>query len=437
MVEHHSSNFRVITTNFLGVRIFRKFTVLSLQTTCREVLCPRDHYNKGGRCIPLYNILSGISLNIKLEIMPSLKIAKADRLEFANTLKYLVNSSLEQTTSLHSRHLSLWYLPRSDMNQDEFYFLNMFLSGPNGVVKYDKSVKEIHDFYNDLKTKSKLKHKNGLDVTLQYKFGNRVLVGKPVTSLLGGVSLVPLLENGWHLTQAGPWMTISESNWCYRTVIMRNETEFVAKNVLMIKQANIQLFRDQFERNHLEYYICLDLLHASIDKTLNAPSTVLEKRPATGRESDVTDDTPWFSNKITVMAIFILAMILLSIVFCKIKANRSKKDLRHFISGVETADTITMGSYDDINFRETRHSCTAHLNNIVESCIDETQDNDKEVSNCDAEDITLSQKHQTETNVQDNVSGAKKEQLDTTEVNSDTLEDDLNKQTHDKELESN
>ena len=27
MLEPHSSNFRVITTNFLGVRIFRKFTV--------------------------------------------------------------------------------------------------------------------------------------------------------------------------------------------------------------------------------------------------------------------------------------------------------------------------------------------------------------------------------------------------------------------------
>ena len=28
MVEPHSSNFRVITTNLLGVRILRKFTVL-------------------------------------------------------------------------------------------------------------------------------------------------------------------------------------------------------------------------------------------------------------------------------------------------------------------------------------------------------------------------------------------------------------------------
>ena len=33
MVEPHSSNFRVITTNVLGVRIFRKFTV-------NVIVCP-------------------------------------------------------------------------------------------------------------------------------------------------------------------------------------------------------------------------------------------------------------------------------------------------------------------------------------------------------------------------------------------------------------
>ena len=31
MAEPHSSNFRVITTNFLGVRIFGKFTVIPLK----------------------------------------------------------------------------------------------------------------------------------------------------------------------------------------------------------------------------------------------------------------------------------------------------------------------------------------------------------------------------------------------------------------------
>ena len=34
MVEPHSSNFRVITTNLLGVRIFRKFTVIHIILPC-------------------------------------------------------------------------------------------------------------------------------------------------------------------------------------------------------------------------------------------------------------------------------------------------------------------------------------------------------------------------------------------------------------------
>ena len=38
MVEPHSSNFRVITTNFFGVRIFRKFAVLCF-ITLFENLC--------------------------------------------------------------------------------------------------------------------------------------------------------------------------------------------------------------------------------------------------------------------------------------------------------------------------------------------------------------------------------------------------------------
>ena len=37
MVEPHSSNFRVITTNLLGVRIFRKFTVLKILNSVQSV----------------------------------------------------------------------------------------------------------------------------------------------------------------------------------------------------------------------------------------------------------------------------------------------------------------------------------------------------------------------------------------------------------------
>ena len=38
MVEPHSSNFRVITTIVLGVRIFRKFTIFPLDQPMKTVL---------------------------------------------------------------------------------------------------------------------------------------------------------------------------------------------------------------------------------------------------------------------------------------------------------------------------------------------------------------------------------------------------------------
>ena len=45
MVELHSSNFRVITTNILGVRIFRKFMVVDFEIEYKLSCCitPFDH----------------------------------------------------------------------------------------------------------------------------------------------------------------------------------------------------------------------------------------------------------------------------------------------------------------------------------------------------------------------------------------------------------
>ena len=45
MVEPHSLNFRVITANFLGVRIFRKFTVHVTKNSYRNLI--------GLPCVPV------------------------------------------------------------------------------------------------------------------------------------------------------------------------------------------------------------------------------------------------------------------------------------------------------------------------------------------------------------------------------------------------
>ena len=226
----------------------------------------------------------------------------------------MVNSTLKRTTSLHHRHISVWYLPRSNTNPEEFFLLNMYLSGLGGVSKLDKAIKEIKDFYNVLKSNSTFRQKTGLDITLQIKFGNRVdFVGyKAICFILGGVSLKHLYTNGDNMQEAGPGMIISETNWCYRTVLMRNETKFLVKNVLIINRTFTKLHKDQVERNLLEYYVCLESLNTGIKTNklvLRTPPTILDG-------STVADDTPWYSNQTIVIAICIFAMIILTFAFC-------------------------------------------------------------------------------------------------------------------------
>ena len=79
MVEPHSSNFRVITTNFLGVRIFRKLTIVKVLSfnkyslTTANLIPARPggdqslstvvvSYCRGLPCLVLVNRLEGLSL---------------------------------------------------------------------------------------------------------------------------------------------------------------------------------------------------------------------------------------------------------------------------------------------------------------------------------------------------------------------------------------
>ena len=319
-----------------------------IQDMCREVICPRDHYNKDGYCVPLYITLSGINLHVKFEIIPTRQIASVDRLEFAKTLKNLANSTLGNETGLHYLHLSVWYLPRSNKRSEEFYLLNMVLTSNGDVLTFEKSIKEVKDFYDSLKTNSKLRQ-NGPDVTLQYQFGNRVnFVGrKAISYILGGVSLTHLFTEGGSMEEALPTMLISESNWCYRTTIMRNETEYVTKNVIMVKNTKIKLNKDQFIRNGSKYIVCVDLLLTGIDET----KKVLRKHPTITKGSVVeavesADYTKWYNSRAIDIAIFIFAMAVLTFVFCKIKAKKFKRTLRLFQSAENTNEINTEESFE-------------------------------------------------------------------------------------------
>lgn len=213
----------------------------------------------------------GLNLHFKLGIIPHQPIHSVDRQDFAESVKYLAIMHLNQTTSLQLKEVSLWYLPNSDSNPNEFYLLNMIFSTPNEGIKLSKSINDIQYFHQTLRSKASLRHSNGNLVKLKYYVGNTVhFDGKSVTDLMSGIPLVPL-GNGWHPTQPGPHMTISEAAWCYRTKLAKTEMKRVTRNVIKIINANTILFADQYDRDLDVFLVCIDELSDYIDKTASRP----------------------------------------------------------------------------------------------------------------------------------------------------------------------
>ena len=90
MVEPHSSNFRVITTIFLGVRIFRKFTVkLSLYKTINKLerICEHESSSK--------------SVKIVANIHGSLQFCSQAALKRHITLSYKYRASEASEEKIH------------------------------------------------------------------------------------------------------------------------------------------------------------------------------------------------------------------------------------------------------------------------------------------------------------------------------------------------
>ena len=63
MVEPHSPNFRVITTNFLGVRIYRKFTVFWYQGIQFTQICLFENWSRYDIAI----FIADVRFNLNLE----------------------------------------------------------------------------------------------------------------------------------------------------------------------------------------------------------------------------------------------------------------------------------------------------------------------------------------------------------------------------------
>ena len=280
----------------------------------------------GGHCRPLYDILSGLTLYFKLQVTIDQSVTEDVRQEFEETLYPVVNYTLKRTISLQTLENSFWFLPGSRKHSVEYYLFNVYLFNSSSKIKYDQAIKEIYTFLQTVKSAPYMRLKNGRTVALTYRFGHQVSMKSkynvPVDVSKG--RLYPVMEKEWRPKWHGSSMTISNSNWCYRTFLTENEWRYngVAFEIINI---GIFLYPDQIDiYNPNTIAVCVDLVTGIGGIRKERPNVAVNSITVSKENYNYYNDVPWCLTKDFVVTGFVFGTILVFIAFCKVKSLYSK-----------------------------------------------------------------------------------------------------------------
>ena len=280
----------------------------------------------GGYCRPLYDILSGMNLHFKLQVIVDHSIKEDLRQEFAETIYPVVNYTLKRTVNLQILENSLWFLPGSRERPVDYYLFSVYLFNSSNEIKYSRAIKEINTFFQTIKTTSYLALGDGKIAALTYQFGHQVIRHKfnLVDASKGkNGQLYPMMEKERISKEHGSSMTISNSNWCYRTFLAAKEVE---RNLVVyrIKNSDIFLYQDQFDEYGTHIAVCMDLVSNVGGSREKRPNVAVTSVTGLEENYDYNNVTPWYLSKEFILTVFVLCTTLFFIAFCKIKSFCAK-----------------------------------------------------------------------------------------------------------------
>ena len=290
------------------------------------------------RCKPLYDVMTGLDLNIRLQIFPSQTVDDDIKPEFINKMKYIVNYTMKRTISLERREVSVWYLPLSKMNLKEYYLFNIYLFHPNDAIRYSRAVWEIYNFYNLIKNRPSMSLSNGQRLKLEVDFGYSVV--KEYKQLIDiGMNtrgkLLPLMENGLKPTWHRASMYISGSNWCHRTVLTPDDLQILGFHTFKLKATGIFLYPDQIDFDTV-MYVCIDFISSSADARRKHPTVPNENdiQVDFNDNNEVPAETVPNPDKTWAITGAFFGTVILLVIMYKVKAIVAKREQNDVISGI-------------------------------------------------------------------------------------------------------
>ena len=194
-------------------------------------------------------------MHIQLQFQPSQSIPGDNSGLFVANLKKIIDELLTETVRLEQRQVSLWYLPRSKENSTQYYMLDVFFFSPTSVIQYSDDVGQIKQVFLKMKTRAQLAVPVGSNIRLNIQFQHGMYL--KYEDRITGQKLMPVMEKGWAFLNPGPSITVSEVNWCFRTMFDLNEVERFPFYIT-VKPTDISVARDQYDRQVDTFYVCID-----------------------------------------------------------------------------------------------------------------------------------------------------------------------------------
>ena len=321
---------------------------ICFQSHCRKLLCPRDYFNDQNYCRPLYSVISGLNLYMKLKIFPTQVIKSSIRLEFAEALKKKINDTVEKFMSIHILDFSLWYLPQSRKNAAEQYLYNVYFYNISEKLEFGSAISSVQTVMNTLRQESSITLKTGHKIKLQYGFGHEISYFKTFSILHTGMQsfgmFLPLMGKGWRLRIHHPYMTISDSNWCYRIAFSPSEYQWLSTNAIKITGPNVIVYQDQFDVFGGQYVlVCANLFQELTETHKNRPDVKLSNIFIT-EGVGTTSESHWAVSKTGILTWSVVGIILFCIVFYKLKTttcmSKRYSEQAQTINNIEMTQTI-------------------------------------------------------------------------------------------------
>ena len=334
------------------------------QGRCRGIICPRDHYIVENQCVPLYDTLTGLDLNIKIQITPSQAISDDISEVFVNNLKNMVDGTLSDTVSLQRRQVSLWYLPRSNMNPTQYYLLDVFFFSPNNVIKFSVAIEQIKDFFHKMKTRAKFPILERLNIKLNFQFKHSLIERfNKYIDMSSGQTLQPLMKKGWKFMMPRPYITVSDVNWCFRADFDDTEIEMLEAHIFGVKSADIFLHIGQYDifrtKTKMLMYLCIDLFIDESQVKEDPPNIPEEISPG-DNDSDLSGEITVASERGLILAGTLTAVILLLVILYKVKKAAVRKQPDESASLNRSSDFVelnvisNLSTEDQVSLKTTR-----------------------------------------------------------------------------------